>query len=568
MNAALYWIQYVVGIVTLLGGVIAVHEFGHFIFAKYCGARVDVFSIGFGPQLFKKRFGETEYCLSLIPLGGYVKIYGQDPDEVAQDPNPQPARSLAHKPLLQRLGVFIGGPLYNFILAVVIFTVIAIFGIPKLPPVAARIVSESAAYIAGLRSGDKILAVNGVSTKNFDQVAEQLAKFPNKQVSFSIERDGQAKEISAQLGEEPSVSPYGEAIRIGILDGLDPFNRAAVVATTGEKNGWGLENGDKILSVDNNTISSWEDLEILIDKNWNKFPAVMDLKIQRGKETLTVKTPDLSTTAKKLAANASALAYMDSFGLFNSELFISQTVPGSPAEKAGIKKGDRVIAINGKRVQSFDQLRQTIQSTGENAVAANPNTDLNQLLKVKIERAGKTEELSMGVQVNKAKDHMGDFIISYRIGIVPQTQYIEPKNVILERTYNPILALVKGAEETWKQTVSTVVGIKKLAFGEVSLKAVGGPIMIGKIAGDAYTSRGWRDFLKIMALISISLGVFNLIPIPMLDGGHVVLALVESLRGKPLSKKVTEYSLKFGFSLLMLLIVFALYNDIRRVLPF
>jgi regulator of sigma E protease len=116
--------------------------------------------------------------------------------------------------------------------------------------------------------------------------------------------------------------------------------------------------------------------------------------------------------------------------------------------------------------------------------------------------------------------------------------------------------------------VMTVVGIKKLAFGEVSAKSVGGPIMIGKLAGDTFSSRGWRDFLRIMAIISISLGVFNLIPIPILDGGHIVFAVAESLRGKPLSQGVQQTALKVGLSLILVLMVFALYNDISRVMPF
>ncbi|NUM88326.1 MAG: site-2 protease family protein, partial [Bdellovibrionales bacterium] len=141
-----------------------------------------------------------------------------------------------------------------------------------------------------------------------------------------------------------------------------------------------------------------------------------------------------------------------------------------------------------------------------------------------------------------------------------------PSNRVLERTLNPFSALAIGVKETWSATAMTVVGIKKLAFGEVSLKAVSGPIMIGKIAGDTLQSRGWRDFLRIMAIISISLGVFNLLPIPILDGGHVVFALIESVRGKPLSPTAMQVSLKVGLSLLLLLMVFAVYNDIMKVL--
>jgi regulator of sigma E protease len=162
---------------------------------------------------------------------------------------------------------------------------------------------------------------------------------------------------------------------------------------------------------------------------------------------------------------------------------------------------------------------------------------------------------------------LGETIVAYTIGIKSAGKYQEPTNRILERTLNPFKAFWIGTTETVNHTVMTVVGLKKLAFGEVSAKTVGGPIMIGKLAGDTLISRGWRDFLRIMAIISISLGVFNLIPVPILDGGHIVFAVVESMRGKPLSQGVQQTFLKVGLSLILVLMVFALYNDISRVIP-
>ena len=162
---------------------------------------------------------------------------------------------------------------------------------------------------------------------------------------------------------------------------------------------------------------------------------------------------------------------------------------------------------------------------------------------------------------------LGETIVTYTIGIQSAGKMIMPANMILERTLNPFKAIWIGLSETTENTVMTVVGLKKLLFGEVSAKSVGGPIMIGKLAGDTFSSRGWRDFLRIMAIISISLGVFNLIPVPILDGGHIVFAVIESMRGRPLSQRVQQTALKVGLSLILLLMVFALYNDISRVIP-
>ncbi|MGZ3695665.1 MAG: M50 family metallopeptidase, partial [Bdellovibrionota bacterium] len=178
-------LEYVFAIVTLLGGVIAIHEFGHFIFAKWAGIRVDTFSIGFGPKLFSKKWHETEYCLSLVPLGGFVKIYGQDPEELVTDPNPTPDRAFVKKSLPRKLSVLFGGPLFNYFLAIFIFAFLAIVGVQKLPAIATRVIAETPAYQSGLRSGDVILSIDNQPTRTFDDVLDVIAKNPEKSLRFS-----------------------------------------------------------------------------------------------------------------------------------------------------------------------------------------------------------------------------------------------------------------------------------------------------------------------------------------------------------------------------------------------
>jgi len=570
MNNLISTLEYIFAIVTLLGGVIAVHEFGHFIFAKFCGARVDVFSIGFGPKLFSKKWGETEYCLSIIPLGGFVKIYGQDPEELEKDENPQPERSLANKSLLARLSVFIGGPAFNYILAILIFSFIAVVGVQKLPSLATRIVTNSQAYLAGLRSGDKIQKIDNQEVKTFEDVAQIIALNPDKTLKFSVIRDGTLMEVQAPIQKEVAITPYGEPAMAGILDGLEPLGRAPVVANTTGTNTWNFKHGDKILSVQNHPISSWEELEAYFNANLRNLPSTLNFTILREGKEETISTPNISWLQKQIATNKNwgASQVFEAVRLYSPELFILQVMPQSPADKAGMKKGDRVISVNGKKVYSFENLRATIQQTGEELVQKNKNPTLENALKIVVEREGKVQELNSSLSSTKGKDPLGQTIVTYTIGIQSQGVPHFPSNMLLERTLNPFKALWLGSKETINHTVMTVVGLKKLAFGEVSLKAVGGPIMIGKIAGDTFSSRGWRDFLRIMAIISISLGVFNLLPIPILDGGHVVFAIVEAIRGKPVSQAVTQISLKVGLSLLLLLMVFAVYNDLTKVLPF
>jgi regulator of sigma E protease len=274
----------------------------------------------------------------------------------------------------------------------------------------------------------------------------------------------------------------------------------------------------------------------------------------------------------KLGAKRDVQEFLMLAGIYSPELFVAEVVPDSPAQAAGLKVGDHLISVNGKKVYSFEHLRELIQNAGDRLAKSAKLTGtqpvLDKALQLEIERAGQIQTVPSAIRSQKGKDPLGETIVTYTIGIQSAGKEIPPPDMILDRTLNPFKALWSGVGETTENTVMTVVGLKKVLFGEVSPRTMGGPIMIGKLAGDTFASRGWRDFLHIMAIISISLGVFNLIPVPILDGGHIVFAIVESMRGRPLSHRVQQTALKVGLSLILLLMVFALYNDISRVLPF
>ncbi len=563
-------LEYVFAIVTLLGGVIAIHEFGHFIFAKWAGIRVDMFSIGFGPKLWSRKWGETEYILSLIPLGGFVKIYGQDPEELANDPEPKPERAFVKKSLPQKISVLFGGPLFNYLLAILIFAILAMAGIEKLPPVATRVVNDTPAHQAGLRSGDVIVSVGGMATKTFEDVAEQIIRAPEKNLRFSLLREGVPTELDVKIQKEPALTAYGEDSIAGTLDGINPFAREALVATTLAEHPWGFRTGDKIVEVNGNPVRSWEEVEKNIGQALASSSAALNFKAERKSETVALTSGDIRALAQKSKKDAGV--FLENAGLHNPELFVGEVLKDGAASQAGLRAGDRVASVNGKKIYSFEHLRSRIQETGHDVAklakeqGKEPNFD--QALKLEIEREGKLQTLVSSIRASKEKNLLGENVILYNIGIISAGRLARPTNPIVERTLNPFKALWIGTIESANHTAMTVIGLKKLVFGEVSMKTMGGPILIGKLAGDTFSERGWQDFLRFMAIISISLGVFNLLPLPILDGGHIVFAVIESLRGKPLSQSVQQATLKVGLSLILILMVFAIFNDISRVLPF
>lgn len=566
LEKMLPYLQKTCGGMLLLLVVVGVHEFGHFLMAKYVGARVDVFSIGFGKAIWSRTFGETNYRLCWIPLGGYVKIYGQDPEEVAQDTNPNPDRSLSNKSLGGRILVFSGGPVFNFILASLIFAFLAFVGMYVLPATATRIVPNSAAWNAGLRSGDRILSINDKSVEKFDEVAEVISENPGRDLAIKVSRRDNVLNLTVPIHKTESYTPHGEPVIAGSLDGLEAYGRSSMVATTTETNTWGLRSGDIIQKINGTPIRSWEDVEYFFETRLRELPDRLEFEVLRGKETIKVVTPDLSWTKKRISPEWDSNRLMETVGLYSSELFVKATMPGAPADKAGIQPGDRLVSVNGQKVYSFESLRNLIQKAGEARAATTQkgqSANYENAVQLLIERQGKNMRVETSVVANKAKDPLGKTIITYTIGIQSQAVMVEPSDRILERTLNPFKAMALGLKETVVQTGTTLVGIKKLIVGEVSSKAIGGPIMIFKAAGDSF-SYGWRLFLKLMAIISIALGVFNLLPIPVLDGGHIVFAIVEAVRGQPISPEAVQKVMKVGISLLLLLMMFATYNDIIK----
>lgn len=544
----------VIGFLAILGPLVVVHEFGHYVFARLFRVKAEVFSIGFGPKIWGKVWGETEWRVSAIPLGGYVKLLGEDP-EVELPPELQ-ARALQRQKAWKRFLIFFGGPLFNFLFAIVVFMVILVVGEPHVASVVGRVVRDSQAEKAGFRSRDRILAVDGKVVRRFDEVAAAISEAPGRKVLFQISRPGvqEPLAIEATPGEQEGYSIYGETTRVGEIDGLlpnargtqlaisDPASRAAVS---------GLRTGKWIVELNGGPVKTWEEVEAA----YARAAAGSELAVATAPEEPAEGAAPREVSRVSLGRAKGGRLDTD-LGLRSSELFVEKVVDGSPAQKAGLRPGDRLIGVGNAHANSFFEFKDSVQSAGARAGDGKP-------IHVRWERDGKTMEEAIVPTASQSRDPALKKTVEFTIGVVPMLAWSPPETV-LERVWNPFLlvgaATVRMVQLTWRNVVS----LKKLVTREVSLGTLGGPILIGKIAGDSL-QRGPVAFLVIMAMLSVGLGVLNLLPIPVLDGGHLMLLAIESVRGRPLTLRQMEIVQQVGLSLVLLLMVIVIRNDIARL---
>lgn len=450
MAVAQMILWFLVAIIVL----VTIHEFGHFYVARRCGVKVLRFSIGFGKVLLRwsDRQG-TEYAISAIPLGGYVKMLDEREGDV---PPEELHRSFNRKNVWQRMAIVAAGPIANFILAVLLFWALVIPGVRDFTPVIGSVEPGSLAAHAGLEAGQEILSIDGVPTPTRQAVYQQL-----------LRRLGESGEMHVALRYPDSSLRYHS--------------------------------------------------EVALD-NWLKGAEEPD---PLGGLGLSFFVPEVDTLA-------------------------AAVTPGSPADLAGMKPGDRVLAADGEAMTSgTDWIEYVKQRPG-------------QPIALLLEREG--EQLTLSVTPEAVTENG---VTLGRVGVALQFQPW-PEEMIRHNHYSIGGAFIAGVERTWDTAGFVLLSVKKLLFGEISTKNLSGPISIAKVAGSSAES-GLESFVAFLALLSIFLGVFNLLPIPVLDGGHLLYYLIEAIKGSPVSEKVQMAGYQVGLFLVIGLSVLALYNDIMRL---
>ena len=450
----------ILSFIIVLGVLIFFHEFGHFLVARLFGVGVEKFSLGFGPRLIGKKIGITDYRISAIPLGGYVKMVGEEPDAEI-NPAELPL-SFTHKHVAKRMLIVAAGPAFNIFLAILIFFVFfAVTGIDDIRPYIRQVQPGSVAQKAGLQVNDLIVSVDGINVEAWYDIDEAITGSNGSVLALGIDRDGTLIEIE---------------VKPKLNQGMDLL-------------------GDSI---------SYYDIGI------SAFPEL-----------------------KAIVGDVSA---------------------GFPAEKAGLKKGDQIVSINGLPIENWQQMQTIISSSG------------GAELTISINRDEEVFTVNLTPQHVETKDHLGKAEKRYLIGISTQPLDIPEADLVTKRL-NPVKAALKSIERTYSVCVLMVRSVAKMIDGSIPKENLGGPIMIAKMAGDQ-AKQGFDKLVQFIAFISINLAIINLLPIPVLDGGHLLFFSIEAIKGRPVSIKVREVAQQVGLFILIMLMILVFYNDITRFFPF
>ncbi len=511
--------------ILFLGPLVFFHELGHFLFARLFKVRVEVFSIGFGPKIFKFVKGGTEYALSLIPLGGYVKMFGDDP--LAKDEIPHDLRkiSFSYQKKWPRFLIVFGGPLANLVLAFFIYFGLVLTG-EKVPEIRLGSIPEDTIfYEKGLRSGDLIKKYDGRQVFN---LADLGMEENNTIKSLIIERKNQ--EVTVLLGMK------GKDFFDNLLKYPPILRRPLLISKDGKS---------YVISTSPNNFD-WETSIEIMSNDFGQRPYYLFEYNEKivSKEYTGEKNP-VKEIYLKFSNQNEFFKELDKYGFLPIDLMVKSLKMNSPADVAKLRAGDILISLDKKTIYSFEELRKNLQeiktSEVELVYLRDQKKNIIQIKPSEVSEEGKKRKV-IGVYT-AGELYPGKFVTLPSPGFWP--------------------ALVLSYDRTMEGIIRTLVGFKKLLFGEVSLGNIGGPLAIGKVASDSYNASGTL-FLQLMAFISINLGIINLFPIPILDGGHIMFIIIEILNRGPVSRKKMEMAQQVGLSILLMLMVGAIFNDFSR----
>ncbi|MBZ0119309.1 MAG: RIP metalloprotease RseP [Sandaracinaceae bacterium] len=539
--------------IVLVGVLIFVHELGHFAWAKLFGVKVLKFSLGFGPRIFGFSRGETEYVVAAFPLGGYVRLLGEGAADVVRPEDE--GRAFSQQPLYKRVVIVFAGPAMNLALPIVIFFVVFL-GDASMTPATIGMVFPDRPADGVLEAGDRVVAVNGDEVETFYELARAIGDHPGERVELEVERDGerQTVELTPFLASVPRPLDLREDVgRIGVT----PFHPLAVVGVTSPSSPAAaarLRTFDRVIAAAGRPVERWVDLDEALGANRGSMVPLTYLRPSRledalgGLVELEVYEPHVATITPEPGPGSGLVRA----GIEPSDLYVSHVTLGSPEHRIGVRPGDRLVELDGRPIRAWATFIEDLDTLGPREHVLTWRRG-DQLIthRYRLEREqGTTSE---GQPYDRYTVGMRHFAPSR---LDPPVDNPSRISYALGRSFSVTAELVE----------ITVVSVVRLLQGRLSVRTIGGPIRIFE-ATEAAAREGAFNYLSLMAFISINLGLINLLPIPMLDGGHLVFIVIEAVARRPVSVRVRQIASLAGLVLLILLMLLAFTNDIGRQWP-
>ncbi len=527
---------------VFLGALVFVHEFGHFIVAKLCRVKVLKFSIGFGPRIFGFTRGDTEYRVSWIPLGGYVKMAGEQPsDELSPE---EVRRGFLAQPPWKRSLIVLAGPAFNLIFPIAAYFFVFLGDHQAVSTRVGAVEPGLPAAIAKIEPGDRIVKVDGEEVRTFDELRLALLNLYDKEVSVTVER---GREIFvARLTPQKMVDSNPlEKVTRGLI-GISPVPRAPVlgVPAGSEAEKAGLRTFDRVLSINGQPVKD----ELGLKEALATAQGRLAVRVARQTQ---VDLPGASVQKNEIAEvslDRQGGAVYEALGAERGDLYVGSVVPQSAAAAAGLKPGDRLLTLNGAPIGSFIVFRSALRELDAKPFTlgwrSGGETHSAQLTQVMTETEDGLKQLELG--------------LGARPGL---PEAAEPERVTIHM--GPTQAFLASARIVPEIVGQTAMVIGKLFTGGVPFKSVGGPIMLYEIASKS-AERGLESYLTAMAILSINLGLMNLLPIPVLDGFQLLAAAWEGVRRRPIPLRAREIANMVGLILLAVLMVGVMMNDLTR----
>lgn len=534
----------------LLGVLVTVHELGHFWVAKLCNVKVLKFSIGFGPKIIGFRRGETDYQIAWIPLGGYVRMAGELPGDEPLPPE-EAGRGLNAQPPWKRALIVLAGPVFNLAFPVLIYFFVFLGSHHAHSTRVGSIEPGLPAAAAGLQLGDRILSIDGEPVQTFDELRAALQTRFDKPVTLTLDRDGQTltKTLTPERTEETNPLETVPRGMIGIgparppILGVPPGSPAAVV---------GLHTFDRVTAINGKPVKN----EVELFRAVRDASGTIQVRVNRRDPEVqgveAAESQNRPPTSVEVTMERQPGEGYAALGAERDDLYVGKVIEGSPAAQVGIQAGDRLMSIDGRPLPSllfFELATRRLKEAPFN-LAWRSGNELKEAklaqaqVELKDEYKQKSRRLDTGIRPMQGPDRMAEAeMITLHMG--------------------PREALAESLEVVPRIIRMTATVFGRLFTGQLPLDNLGGPIMMYQVASKS-AEQGIEEFLNVMAGISINLGLMNLLPIPILDGFHLLAAVWEAVRRRPIPVRAREVANMVGLAMLLLLMVLVMKNDLTR----